>query len=114
MSLLPQDGDSGSKRAKVDQDAGGEVPAEPDMGEHKAMDVDLNTEPTHLDIDASAITGRTEQGGVDQLPMEMHEMTIRDDKAHDKVDKVPIFLNLFDMFLVSCMQSPLRYAAVKI
>lgn len=87
-SISDPDGDSGSKRAKVDQGAGGEVPAEPDMGEHKAMDVDLNTEPTHLDVDASDLTGRTEQGGVDQLPKEMHEMAIRDDTAHDQIDKV--------------------------
>jgi len=104
MNLLHQDGDSGTKRAKVDQDTGGEVPAEPDMVEAKAMDVDLPTAPSHLDSDANASiidpNGRTEKAGVEQLPKEMHEMTIRDEKVNDQSDKVHV---VFPHLYVLCM-----------
>ena len=103
-NLLHQDGDSGTKRAKVDQDIGGEVPAESDMVEAKAMDVDLPTAPSHLDSDANASNvdpnDRAEKAVVDQLPKEMHDMTIRDEKVNDQSEKVHA---VFLFFYVPCI-----------
>lgn len=91
-SVSDPDGDSGIKRAKVDPDAGGEVPAETDMAEDKAMDVDPHTGSSYSDpnADTSNIesTARNREAGVHQLPKELNGMSIRDEKIHDESDKV--------------------------
>lgn len=91
-SISDPDGDSVIKRSKVDPDTGAEIPAESDMVEDKAMDIDIQTGPTCLDSDAKISnidpTARTEEPNFDQLPKEMHEMTIGDMKIHDQSDKV--------------------------
>lgn len=94
INLLHQDGDSVMKKPKVDPDTGAEVSAESDMVEDKAMDVDLPSGPTYMGSDAMASntdsTTRFGGSGANQLPKEMHEMTIVDEKTHDQSDKVHI------------------------
>lgn len=66
--------------------------AEPHLFADKAVSLDKNTASTHLHLDANIPNGdspaRTEHAAVDQLPNEMHEMTIRDDKVKGHNEKV--------------------------
>ncbi|XXG67201.1 hypothetical protein AAC387_Pa06g0603 [Persea americana] len=91
-SISDPGGDSGTKRVKVDQDAEGKIPGEPHLPLEATMNLDKDTTSTLLETDASssnvASIGRVEKASVDQLPKEMHEMKIRDDKVdnHDEKD----------------------------
>lgn len=91
-SILYQGGDSGTKRVKVDKDAEGKIPGEPHLPEKPTMNLDKDTTSTLLEADASssnvASIGRIEKTSVDQLPKEMHEMKIRDDKVDNHDEKV--------------------------
>ncbi|XP_038982560.1 shaggy-related protein kinase alpha-like isoform X2 [Phoenix dactylifera] len=84
-------GDPGTKRPKFDQDGAGEVSTEPHLVADKAVSLDKNAASTHLQLDASTSNGdspaRTEHAAVNQLPNEMHEMTIRDDKVEGRNEK---------------------------
>nr|XP_029119913.1 shaggy-related protein kinase theta isoform X3 [Elaeis guineensis] len=90
-SISDPGGDPGTKRAKFDQDGAGEVSSEPHLVEDKAVGLDQNMTSTHLHLDASTSNmdppARTEDAAVDQLPKEMHEMTIKDDKVEDHNEK---------------------------
>lgn len=89
-----QGGDPGTKRAKVDQDVEERIAAEPIQTQEKVLGLDLQTSSGNLKCEASTSgvdpTARTEEPGVDQLPKEMHEMTIKDDKVDDLNDKVEV------------------------
>lgn len=90
-SVSDPGGDPGTKRAKVDQDVEERIAAEPNQTQEKVLGLDLQTSSGNLNCEASTSgvepTARTEEPGVDQLPKEMHEMTIKDDKADDFNDK---------------------------
>ncbi|KAH7686852.1 Non-specific serine/threonine protein kinase protein [Dioscorea alata] len=90
-SVSDPGGDPGTKRAKVDQDVEERIAAEPNQTQEKVLGLDLQTSSGNLKCEASTSgvdpTARTEEPGVDQLPKEMHEMTIKDDKADDLNDK---------------------------
>lgn len=90
--LLFKGGDSGTKRVKVDQDAEGKIPGEPHLPLEATMNLDKDTTSTLLETDASSSNvtsiGRVEKASVDQLPKEMHEMKIRDDKVDNHDEKV--------------------------
>ncbi|OAY64371.1 shaggy-related protein kinase NtK-1-like [Ananas comosus] len=77
-SVSDPGGDCGSKRAKVDQDGAGDILIEPHLVEDKFTVVDRSS--SHLSTEAST-------SGVDQLPNEMNEMKIRDDKVNDHKEK---------------------------
>ncbi|KAJ6820235.1 shaggy-related protein kinase alpha-like [Iris pallida] len=89
-SISDPGGDSGTKRANVDQEVG-EVSTESHLVEDMAIDTELHTAPTHFSIDASTLnvdpTARVEGVVGDQLPKEMNEMTMREDKFSDHHDK---------------------------
>ncbi|KAJ0971115.1 hypothetical protein J5N97_019074 [Dioscorea zingiberensis] len=90
-SVSDPGGDPGTKRAKVDQDVEVRIATEPNLTQEKALGLDLQTSSAQLDCAASSSgtdpTAKTEEAGVDQLPKEMHEMTIKDDNADDLNDK---------------------------
>ncbi|XP_058104819.1 shaggy-related protein kinase alpha isoform X1 [Magnolia sinica] len=91
-SVSDPGGGSGTKRVKVDQDVEGRVPKEePRVGEATTMGLDQHTASTLLEPDPSssnmAAIDRTDKAGVDQLPKEMREMKIREDKADHHDDK---------------------------
>ncbi|KAK3194877.1 hypothetical protein Dsin_026187 [Dipteronia sinensis] len=82
-------GDSGIKRAKVDKET--EVTGEMGSVERSATSLQqhmasTSLEPVAITSDISA-NARTERSGYDQLPKEMHEMRIRDDKTVKPDDK---------------------------
>ncbi|XP_072955949.1 shaggy-related protein kinase epsilon-like [Typha angustifolia] len=84
-------GDSGTKRTKFDQDGGEKLPTEQNLIEDEYIGVDEHKRSGSADIDACESsmdpTARTEEIGVSELPKEMHEMTIRDDKVNDHNEK---------------------------
>ncbi|KAJ4746790.1 Shaggy-related protein kinase theta [Rhynchospora pubera] len=92
-SVSDPNGDSGTKRAKVDQDSEGEIIIEPHLtGKSVANGEEMNIETQLENNEASTSTAAppalcTDDSPVDQLPKEMHEMTIRDDKADEPCEK---------------------------
>ncbi|KAJ6830510.1 shaggy-related protein kinase alpha-like [Iris pallida] len=82
-SISDPGGDSGTKRANVDPEVG-EVPTESHLVEDMVIDTEPHTAPTHLSTDANTLnvdpTARVEGSVADQLPKEMNEMTMSDDK----------------------------------
>lgn len=85
-----QGGDSGIKRAKVDKEL--EVNGNANPVERSATSLEQHMASTSLDPVAStsdtSTVARTERSGYDQLPKEMNEMRIRDDKTVNHDDKV--------------------------
>lgn len=90
-------GDSGIKRAKVDKEL--EVNGEANLVERSASSLEQHMASTSLEPVAStseaATVARTERSGFDQLPKEMNEMRIRDEKNvnHDDKDLEPSIVN---------------------
>ncbi|XP_073001365.1 shaggy-related protein kinase epsilon-like [Typha latifolia] len=86
-SISDPGGDSDTKRAKFDQHGLGDIVIEPHLVGEKALDVDQKTSSSHLDIDGNTSSlnppMKTEESCFDQLPEEMNEMTIRDEKVDD-------------------------------
>ncbi|KAH7577867.1 hypothetical protein JRO89_XS01G0309100 [Xanthoceras sorbifolium] len=82
-------GDSGIKRAKVDKETN--VNGEVDSVERSANSLEQHMASTSLEPVAStsdvSTNAGTERSGYDQLPKEMHEMRIRDDKTANPDDK---------------------------
>lgn len=85
-----QGGDSGIKRAKIDKEL--EVNGEANLVERSASSLEQHMASTSLEPVAStseaATVARTERSGFDQLPKEMNEMRIRDEKNVNHDDKV--------------------------
>ncbi|XP_011023408.1 PREDICTED: shaggy-related protein kinase NtK-1-like isoform X1 [Populus euphratica] len=83
-------GDVGTKRAKVDQEIERKVDQESYLVERSVTDQEQHMASTSQENAASTsnITSvaRTEKSGYDQLPKEMHQMKIRDEKTtfHDE------------------------------
>ncbi|XP_043716629.1 shaggy-related protein kinase epsilon-like isoform X2 [Telopea speciosissima] len=91
-SISDPGGDSGTKRAKVDQEVEQNVTGESHSMEKSTTELEQHMASTTLEAtagtsDISAIS-ETEKSGYDLLPKEMHEMKIRDDNAdgHDEKD----------------------------
>ncbi|URE07708.1 shaggy-related protein kinase [Musa troglodytarum] len=88
--LLRKGGDLTTKRAKFDQEGGGEILVERHMVDDVASTVDLHVSSSHLNFDASTLTteppARFEGATMDQLPREMHGMTIRDIKTDGHIE----------------------------
>lgn len=103
--LLHKGGDLTTKRAKFDQEGGGEILVERHMVDDVASTVDLHISSSHLNFDASTLTteppARFEGATMDQLPREMHGMTIRDIKTDGHIETVWIcVLFFFRIFLL--------------
>ncbi|KAL4383526.1 hypothetical protein GQ457_15G026280 [Hibiscus cannabinus] len=83
-------GDTSSKRAKVDQESGTD-PNESSLVESSTTGLDQHMASTSRETVASTSSvtsvARQEKSGVDQLPDEMHEMRIRDEKSASHDDK---------------------------
>lgn len=85
-------GDAVTKRAKVDQEMEQKIDRESYLVERSVTEQEQHMASTSQENAASAsnVTSvtRTEKPGYDQLPKEMHEMKIRDDKNtnHDEKD----------------------------
>ncbi|KAK6285597.1 hypothetical protein POUND7_011776 [Theobroma cacao] len=94
-----QGGDSGTKRAKVDQQAECKVHEESNLVERSTTGLEQHMASTSLETVASTSNvtsvARMEKSGVDQLPNEMHEMRIRDEKTanHDEKDVEATVIN---------------------
>nr|DAD47983.1 TPA_asm: hypothetical protein HUJ06_017920 [Nelumbo nucifera] len=90
-SISDPGGDSGSKRAKVDQETEQNVTGETQSVEKTTVGLEQHISSASLEADASTSTissnSKTEKSGFDQLPKEMHEMKIRDDKTESHDDK---------------------------
>ncbi|KAG1359201.1 Shaggy-related protein kinase theta [Cocos nucifera] len=90
-SVSDPGGDSSMKKVKVEQDVEGKESTEHSVVEDKSMGLKQLTTLAHLDSDASTSskgpTTRAKNAGIDQLPKEMHEMTIRNNKADRHNDK---------------------------
>ncbi|XP_042512885.1 shaggy-related protein kinase epsilon-like isoform X2 [Macadamia integrifolia] len=91
-TIVVKGGDSGTKKAKVDQEMEQYVTRESQSVEKLTTELEHHMASTTLEAAAgtshiSAIS-ETEKSGYDQLPREMHELKIRDDKAdsHDEKD----------------------------
>ncbi|GLT77587.1 hypothetical protein SLA2020_491570 [Shorea laevis] len=76
-------GDTSAKRAKVDQDTEGKLRNATGLEQYIAS---TSLGPVASTSDTSS-DARTEKSGVDQLPKEMHEMRIRDEKTANHDDK---------------------------
>lgn len=88
-----QGGDSSTKRAKFDQEAEWKVNDESRSVERNAASQENNLTSTQMETPASTSNiissdAGTEKSGYDQLPKEMNEMKIRDDKSDSHDDKV--------------------------
>nr|TKR75315.1 shaggy-related protein kinase theta-like isoform X2 [Populus alba] len=83
-------GDVGKKRAKVDQEIERKVDEESYLVERSVTDQEQHMASTSQENAASTsnitLVTRTEKSGYDQLPKEMHQMKIRDEKTtiHDE------------------------------
>ncbi|KAI4354989.1 hypothetical protein L6164_003808 [Bauhinia variegata] len=83
-------GDSNTKRAKVDQETEGKVrgatnPIERgDVSQGHHMET---TEENAVGTSSVSTVARTEKSGYDQLPKELHEMRIKDDKGNNQKEK---------------------------
>ncbi|XP_010255498.1 PREDICTED: shaggy-related protein kinase epsilon isoform X1 [Nelumbo nucifera] len=90
-SVSDPGGDSGSKRAKVDQEMEQNATNETHLMEKTSIGLEQHVASTSIETDVStsniSITSKTEKSGYDQLPKEMHEMKIRDDKTENHDDK---------------------------
>ncbi|KAJ0051817.1 hypothetical protein Pint_00356 [Pistacia integerrima] len=90
-------GDSGTKRAKVEKET--EVVGGRNKVERSSTSLEQHMASTSLEPPASTSNistfARTERSGYDQLPKEMHEMRIRDDRNanHDDKDMEPAVVN---------------------
>lgn len=84
-------GDSSTKRVKVDQETERNVNEESISVERSATGLEQHMASTSLETAASTSnitsTDRTEKSHFDQLPREMHEMRIRDEKTRNHEDK---------------------------
>lgn len=92
--LQLKNGDPGTKRAKVDLDTDGEIVIELHLtGESVSNGEEMHT-GTQLEKNEASTSSaappvpKTDDSSVDQLPKEMHDMKIRDDKADDPCEKV--------------------------
>lgn len=96
--------DSSTKRAKVDLEIEQVVNAESNSIERSATCVEQHMASTSSETVASTSNvssmaiaetkgeSKVDKSGYDQLPKEMHEMRIRDEKANSHDEKVNIFL----------------------
>ena len=84
--------DTGTKREKVDLESECKVPGESNLFERSTTGLVQHIASTSLETVASTSdvtsANRTENSGLNQLPDEMHEMRIRDEKTADHDDKV--------------------------
>ncbi|KAJ4956989.1 hypothetical protein NE237_013772 [Protea cynaroides] len=90
-SISDPGGDSGTKRAKVDQEVEPNVTRDSHLMEKSTTELEQHMASTTLEATAgtseiSAIS-ETEKSGYDQLPKVMHKMKIRDDKANNHEEK---------------------------
>ncbi|KAJ8499698.1 hypothetical protein OPV22_010250 [Ensete ventricosum] len=89
-SVSDPGGDLGTKRAKFDQE-GGEILTERHLVDDKVSTMDQRISLYHLDLDASTSStdppARFGAATMDQLPREMHGMTIREDKPDGHNEK---------------------------
>lgn len=99
-SISDSGGDSSTKRAKFDQEAEWKVNDESRSVERNAASQENNLTSTQMETPASTSNiissdAGTEKSGYDQLPKEMNEMKIRDDKSdsHDDKDMEPTVVN---------------------
>ncbi|MFQ6633313.1 hypothetical protein Gotur_010594 [Gossypium turneri] len=85
-------GDTGTKRAKVDQESECKVNEASNFVERSTTDREKHIASSSLETVASTSyvtsVARTEKPDVDLLPNEMHEMRIRDEKTADPDEKV--------------------------
>ncbi|XP_052170669.1 shaggy-related protein kinase theta-like [Diospyros lotus] len=80
-------GDSSIKRAKVDKEVDQNVIGQPHSSDRCATALERNVASTSMETAASASSSRAGKPAYDELPKEMREMKIRDDKADSNDDK---------------------------
>lgn len=100
--FLFKGGDSNSKRAKLDQETEKKVNEETKTlgGKDQEQHVDASKESTVGTSDVSTVA-KTEKSGFDELPKELHEMKIKDEKSKNNNEKVFNVIHLFLTFLSS-------------
>lgn len=103
--------DSITKRAKVDQETEKKANKQSNTVEKSATSLEQHTVPTSLETvastsDVSSIAkteAKEEKSSYDQLPKEMNEMKIRDEKANNHDEKVTFVVNSFHVIFPSDM-----------
>lgn len=88
--FLFQGGDSNSKRVKLDQETEKVYEGTNTLGRNdREQRVDSSNEATvGTSNEVSAITKTEKKSGFDELPKELHEMKIRDEKSKNNNEKV--------------------------
>jgi hypothetical protein len=118
-----KNGDSGTKRAKVDLDSEGEIIIEPHLTREnvcKGEEIQTTTQSENNEAsiennEASTSSAAPPAPGihdssVDQLPKEMHDMKIRDAKADDPCEKVG--LHIFTYICCYVNRHSMRHSVV--
>lgn len=86
-------GDFGTKRAKFDQEEG-DIHLEQQIIGDKVSNTDQHASSSRLNFDASTSSAeppaRFQSATIDQLPREMHGMTISEDKVGSHIEKVDV------------------------
>ena len=98
QTLSFQGGDSITKRAKFDQEPEGKVNEETNTVERGSKNQEQHVDvPKEVTVGTSNVStvARTEKSGYDQLPKELKEMKIRDEKAKNNNEKVFIVIHFF-------------------
>ena len=95
-----QGGDAGTKRAKVDQEIDRKVDGESYLVERSVTTTGQEQQMASTSQENAASTSnitsvtRTEKSGYDQLPKEMHQMKIRDEKTTNCDEKASFHIYL--------------------
>lgn len=104
-----QSGDTGTKRAKLDQESECNVNEESNFVERSTTDREKHMASSSLETVASTSyatsVARTEKPDVDLLPNEMLEMRIRDEKTADQDEKVIVWsytLRVITTYMLKC------------
>ncbi|KVH91167.1 Protein kinase, catalytic domain-containing protein, partial [Cynara cardunculus var. scolymus] len=88
-SVSDPGGDSSIKRVKVEQEVESHVIGGPQSVDQRTDDVEQHMDATSTDMAASTSNtssiAKPEKSDFDELPKEMHEMKIKEDKSEDKL-----------------------------
>lgn len=87
-----QGGDSGTKRVNVEQELDTRVACEVQSEENSLRAPEQLTASKSLETvsKTSKVHGRPDKSDYNELPKEMHEMKIKDDKADDHEDNAKV------------------------
>ena len=102
-----QGGDSNSKRAKFEPETEGKADEKTNTIETICTDqeqpIDTSKETSNVGTSDVSTVARTEKSGFDELPKELNEMKIRDEKSKNNNEKVFNAIHLSLLSQVQCL-----------